>query len=405
MTVKSILAATRARRHRRLLLLLLAIPLGCYGSEPASPTAAAPGDFREDAASIGPLISRVYAYTDRFVGQTPPSSDVLAKEAAAVRDHRSLLKYAERALLALSDHHAITGASFRDSWAVVPSFADLWIVRDGARYLIDSVRDDSPSDKAGVSAGDVLVTVNEMPIDEAVNAFWADLGLPVSAERASFAARVLTAGRRDRPRKLTIRAQDGVIKELVLPSLYSPTPLDAGPLTSHARKGELTIRLNDSLGSELTVVAFDEAMADADPNQTVVIDLRDTPSGGNTTVARAILGWFVDRPSYYQVHNLPAELRTTGVERQWVEQVLPRRDKYHPGPVRVLVGRWTGSMGEGLAIAFDALGASVAGTRMAGLLGAVYDYPLKHSGIVLKIPTERLSAIDGTRREDFVPPD
>jgi len=42
---------------------------------------------------------------------------------------------------------------------------------------------------------------------------------------------------------------------------------------------------------------------------------------------------------------------------------------------------------------------------MAGLLGAVYDYPLKHSGIVLKIPTERLSAIDGTPREDFVPPD
>jgi len=405
MTVKRILSTTRARRHRVLMLILLAIPLGCHGSEAASPTASAPAAFREDAASIGPLISRVYAYTDRFAGQTPPSSDVLAKEAADVRDHRSLLKYGERALLALSDHHAITGASFRDSWAVVPSFADLWIVRDGARYLIDSVRDDSPSDKAGVRAGDVLVSVNDVPIDEAVTAFWADLGLPVTAERASFAARVLTAGRRDRPRKIKIRAQDGEIKDLVLPSLYSLTPRDGGPLTSHVRQRELTIRFNDSLGSEQAVVAFDEAMANVDPNQTVVIDLRDTPSGGNTTVARAILGWFVDRPSYYQVHNLPAELRTTGVERQWVEQVLPRRGKYHPGPVRVLVGRWTGSMGEGLAIAFDALGASVAGTRMAGLLGAIYDYPLKHSGIVLKIPTERLSAIDGTPREDFVPPD
>jgi len=395
----------RARRHRVLTLLLLAIPLGCLGSEAADPTALAPAAFREDAASIGPLISRVYAYTDRFAGQTPPSSDVLAKEAADVHDHRSLLKYAERSLLALADHHAITGASFRDSWAVVPSFADLWIVRDGARYLIDSVRDDSPSDKAGVRAGDVLVSVNDVPMDAAVTAFWADLGLPVSDERASFAARVLTAGRRDRARKLKIRAQDGEIKELVLPSLYSLPPRDEGPLTSHGRKGELTIRLNDSLGSEKTVVAFDEAMADAEPHQTIVIDLRDTPSGGNTTVARAILGWFVDRPSYYQVHNLPVELRTTGVERQWVEQVLPRRGKYHPGPVRVLVGRWTGSMGEGLAIAFDALGASVAGTRMAGLLGAIYDYPLKHSGIVLKIPTDRLSAIDGTPREDFVPPD
>lgn len=405
MTVKSTLLPTRACRNRGRLLLLLAIPLGCYGSEPPSATASAPEAFREDAASIGPLIVRAYAYTDRFPNQTPPSSDVLAKEAADVRDHRSLLKYAERALLVLSDHHAITGASFRDSWAVVPSFADLWIVREGDRYLIDSVRDDSPSAKAGVSAGDVLVGVDEVPIDDAVEAFWEDLGLPVSAERAAFAARVLAAGRRDRPRKLEIRARNGKLKKFELPNLYSGPPRDARPLMHHVHNGVLTIRLNDSLGSEQTVAAFDQAMEGADASQAVVIDLRDTPSGGNTTVARAILGWFVDRPTYYQVHNLPAELRTTGVERQWVEQVLPRRGKHYPGPVRVLVGRWTGSMGEGLAIGFDALGASVAGTRMAGLLGAIYDYPLKHSGIVLKIPTERLSASDGTPREDFVPQD
>ena len=34
-------------------------------------------------------------------------------------------------------------------------------------------------------------------------------------------------------------------------------------------------------------------MASATPDQPVVIDLTDTPSGGNTVVARAIMGWFV----------------------------------------------------------------------------------------------------------------
>ena len=115
-------------------------------------------------------------------------------------------------------------------------------------------------------------------------------------------------------------------------------------------------------------------MARARPGQPMVIDLTDTPSGGNTTVARAMLGWFVDRPTLYQVHNLPVEERRTGIARQWVEQVLPRAGQTHRGPVTVRVGRWTGSMGEGLAIAFDAHRRPGRGQPMAGLLGAIYDH-------------------------------
>jgi carboxyl-terminal processing protease len=60
-------------------------------------------------------------------------------------------------------------------------------------------------------------------------------------------------------------------------------------------------------------------------------------------------------------------------------------------------------MGEGLAIGFDAMGAKVVGEPMAGLLGAIYDHALPHSGLVLKLPTERLAAVNGTPREQFQP--
>jgi carboxyl-terminal processing protease len=40
---------------------------------------------------------------------------------------------------------------------------------------------------------------------------------------------------------------------------------------------------------------------------------------------------------------------------------------------------------------------------MAGLRGAVYDQRLRHSGLVLKLPAERLSHVNGTPREAFVP--
>lgn len=358
--------------------------------------------YRADARSIGPLIDRAYAYLDRFEAGRAPVSGKLRLEAEQVTDRRSLTRYAERVLLTLSDHHAITGSSLADSWAVVPSYADLWVIEDGGVYRVDAVRTGSPAQEAGIRHGDELASVDGVPVSQAVVAFWDDLGLPIPRDGAGFAARVLAAGRRDRGRRIGV-VGDGRLRVLDLPSLYSTARAQRPPVTVAEQGGDRVIRINDSLGDAATIAAFDDAMAGARPGQPIVIDLTDTPGGGNTTVARAVLGWFVDRPTSYQVHNRPAEERATGIPRQWAEQVLPRQGKHHDGPVRVLVGRWTGSMGEGLAIGFDAIGAQVTGEQMAGLLGAVFDYRLEHSGLVVKLPAERLMHVEGTPREQFTP--
>jgi carboxyl-terminal processing protease len=368
-----------------------------------SPAAAAQtGSFVEDARSIERLVNENYAYPERLPGGRLPLSPKLRAEAEKVTDKRSLLRFTERALFTLADHHAITGASFPDSWAVVPSYSDLWIERTGSDYMVDAVRPGSPSHSAGIRKGDLLVAVDGVPTGRAVEAFWADLGLEPTDIRSGFAARVLAAGRRDRQRILTFRRDSQPATQLSLPSLYW---LNANrPPVGVADDGkDLTIKINDSLSDAATIGAFDHAMAKAKPRQRIILDLTDTPSGGNTVVARAMMGWFVSRPTAYQVHRLPAEERQSGIPRQWIEQVLPRSGKHHKGPVVVRVGRWTGSMGEGLAIGFHALGAKVAGDRMAGLLGAIYDYKLPASGLVIKIPTERLISVTGVPREDFVP--
>ena len=62
-------------------------------------------------------------------------------------------------------------------------------------------------------------------------------------------------------------------------------------------------------------------------------------------------------------------------------------------------------MGEGMAIGLDAMQrARVCGSRMAGLNGAVFDHALPATGIVVRLPGERLSHLDGTPREAFRPP-
>lgn len=88
----------------------------------------------------------------------------------------------------------------------------------------------------------------------------------------------------------------------------------------------------------------------------------------------------------------------------YLEQVAPRGPFTYEGPPVVLVGRWTASMDEGMAIALDGLHrATVVGTPMAGLLGATHGTTLPRTGWSVRVPAERLYHVDGTPREAFVP--
>ena len=116
------------------------------------------------------------------------------------------------------------------------------------------------------------------------------------------------------------------------------------------------------------------------------------------------MGRLVGAEAPYQHHERPSEECETGIEHAWLELASPRGPFAYTAPVVVLVGRWTGSMGEGLAIGLDGMGrARVVGTPMAGLLGALGEIRLPNTGIAVRVPTERLAAVDGTPREAFVP--
>lgn len=365
--------------------------------------------WRADALALEGIINANYAYPERLTGGRLTLNPQLRAEAERVDSEDALLLFAEHVLFLLADHHAITGSSFETSPAVVPSYADLWIERIDGVYRVTAVRADLAARGARLRPGIRLTHVDGAPIDQAVEAFWAHIDEDIgSDERASFAARILAAGPRNADRNLTFMDVEGRRFTIELPSRYAlpgPTnPLSVETVTGPDGRTTTSVHVHDSLGDNALIPAFDAAMRAVSADQPLVIDLTETPSGGNTTVARAIMGWFTDDAAAYQIHRSPREERETGIPRQWIEQVLPRGNGMrHRGPLRVLVGRWTGSMGEGLAIGLAALGARVQGDRMAGLLGAIENIRLPNSGLIIKLPVERLMSVDGTPREAVVP--
>src|SRR5204862_3082578 len=130
----------------------------------------------------------------------------------------------------------------------------------------------------------------------------------------------------------------------------------------------------------------------------LILDLRDLPKGGNTDVAEPIMGRLIEhRMGYQQVAPLHAA--------KYIKEVSPRGAWTYQAPIVVLVNCWTASMGEGMAIGLDGMKrAAIVGTRMAGLNGGIFNMELPHTKIGVSYAGERLNHINGTPRENFIPP-
>ncbi|WP_158011091.1 S41 family peptidase [Hymenobacter lapidarius] len=317
---------------------------------------------------------------------------------------RAFVRLLENALAELYDPHAGLSTNRPDSRRLVPTGTDVWAEFAGSRAVVRAVRPAFGAERSGVRPGMVVTAVNGVPVEEAIKLF-----LPRGLRQADAAARnfgllQLLAGDHRTPRVWSLRAAGSTLTArpdeagMQLENIRYPMRLEVRRIGAVGY-----IKVNNCLFDNGLIAPFDSVLTALGDTQGLILDLRETPSGGNTTVARAIMGRFIKSEAPYQRHELPEEAQTQ-TRRSWLELVGPRGVRY-AAPLVVLVGRWTGSMGEGLAIGFDALGrATVVGSEMARLNGAIYSYKLPNSGIGFSIPVERLFHVNGQPREAFRPP-
>lgn len=391
----------------RLALVLAAFLGGCATNIPASHPTPAPFDAPAAWAEFESEFRATYAYLNRIDADSLFDRARPLAETTTTPDAFRAVVY--QTLRAFTDPHLIAGPLDSTDYAVVPSSSDLavGVEPDTGRFVVLDVRAGSAPDSAGVRPGWRLVAIGGRPTDVAAREPFGGIVLDPTPRQLAFGATVAAAGVWDQPRTLTFDVPESGTREVPLPptsrfvrSLRGRPPLSV----RRVERGDRivgVVRFHNSLGDNDTITAFDDAVRDLAGTDAIVLDLRDTPSGGNTDVARSIIGHFITQPQPYQIHEIPAVERATGVPRRFIEVALPRAS-HVASPVAVLGGRWTGSMGEGLVIGLDAAAdALTVGSDLGDLLGALWNRDLSVSGLRLDIGGEVLYHPDGIPREDY----
>lgn len=359
---------------------------------------------RSDAAwpEVETILRENYAY----LGRVSEPDAVLARAGASARRATTIAQLGtitETLGYAFRDGHFHVRPVTEPERAWIPSSSDFWMARAGEAWRVVDVRGDSVAYRLGVRPGWELVTMDDRPVAGLAREALRPVMPDPDAAQLEYGVNVVITGRLGQPRRFTFR-HAGALRQIDLPpAQQSLAPRPDAPFSVSDHGGVARIRFHNSLGDNAVIAAFDAALADLKGADALILDLRDTPGGGNATVARSILGHFIDEPAIYQVHRNAYQQAVYGVPRQYAEYVFPRPPRWDR-PVVVLAGRWTGSVGEALAMAFDrTVGVPTIGAPLADLLGTLNTNATDNGCLELSFAWDSLFAADGTPREAWQP--
>ncbi|MFL5738932.1 MAG: S41 family peptidase [Flavisolibacter sp.] len=357
----------------------------------------------EDFEYFWSTINTDYCYFDKKATDWNRVKEIYANDLDTISTRKSFVFLLEKMFRELYDNHASLSTNYPESQKLVPTGTDVWAEYKNNKAVILEVRRNSGADHCGLRAGMEVISFNDLAIDQAIQEFIPKSVSTVTPEARNFALQVLLAGRHNEKRKITVldpqKRIDFFPDDPQYFSADSPSWLDSKRLEGNIGY----IRINNRLGENELIPLFDSVLDGLMDTKAMILDMRLTPSGGNTTVARAVLSRFISKEGFYQKHELTQEEKMFGVKRSWEEIVSPRKTTYTKALV-VLADHWTGSVGEAMVIGLDGLKrVKVIGTQMARLNGAVYSYRLPNTGIGFNFPAEKLFHVNGTPRENFEP--
>lgn len=355
--------------------------------------------IKEDLNEILNDISNDYVYLKNKNVDLNCIRAYYSKEIKNIKTEEETVLFFEYLLDEFYDNHLILQTNKNSSFRL---FAPIYaIIKNGKPIVANIWQTQIENLKQNIIGAEIL-KFNEMDFAQVIKNFPTYCNDKNFVETKEWIANKILAGRYNEPRMLTLRLANS--KEIELDLDYFKIKNDTD-LLSFKRVNEIgIIRINNSLGNDNLVSEFDEVLNKLFNTKGLIIDLRNTIFGGDTYEARGIMSRFITESKPYQKHSyLDKSENNPDVERSWVEYVSPRLEAYQK-PLVILVGRWTGSMGEGLAIGFEGIErATIVGTEMSRLAGEVSNFEFKHQWYGYQLSTAKLYHINGIIREEYIP--
>jgi carboxyl-terminal processing protease len=238
-----------------------------------------------------------------------------------------------------------------------------------------------------------ILTFNGINFNELIEKFPTHCHNKNNNEIRTWISNKILSGRYNEPRIITLKTKTGKIETLDIDKIKIRK--DTNMLSYKIVDNIGIIRLNNSLGETKTKREFKQALNNLKETNGIILDLRNTVDGGNTGIAYPIAGHFTNKKMVFQKYK--------NTHKEFVDYIKPKNSKYDK-PLVVLVGRWTGSVGEGLASGFDGTGiGKIVGTEMEKLAGATKSYSFSNFDFGYQAPYIDVLHISGLPREKFIP--
>lgn len=358
--------------------------------------------YEEDFNYFWKAVEIEYAYFDVKQTNWNKVKEVYSNRLKSINEDWEFTYLIELMKHELYDPHFTLNKNLPFSFRLIPNDSDAYISVKNNKYYIEDIRQGYNITESKLKIGDEILAINNDDIQDILNRNFPESIKSPNDDVKEYFANLIFAGRHNESRKITV-LQDGDSVTVDLEKAI-PTEKNSNLLKFEVLKSNVGyIKINNSLGNNNVIKEFSKAVDQLQATKAIIIDLRDTHSGGNTEVAKAIMGKFIEEEMPYQIHERVGLEREFGIKRKYIEVLSPLKNPYSK-PVYVLVSRWTGSVGEAIAQGFSNISsAKVIGTKMAKLLGAINCRTLPNSKLRFCYPFEKLYNTNGVPRENFIP--
>jgi len=356
-------------------------------------------EIKEDLNKIISDISQNYIYLQNKKIDLNCIRDYYEQQIKNIKNEEETVLFFEYLLDEFYDNHLTLRTNRNSSFRL---FSPIYAEIKNDKLIISNVWQTQIKNLNQDIVGAEIMKFNGQNFDEVVKDFPTHCNDKNKKETKEWIVNKILSGRYNEPRILSLKLLNGKNIEFDLDNI---TLKNTKSLLSSKITDEIgIIRINNSLGNDNLVNEFDKALTNLINTKGLIIDLRNTIFGGDSYEARGIMSRFINEPKPYQKHLYTAKSQNNpDIERSWIEYVSPRLEQYKH-PIVILVGRLTGSMGEGLAIGFEGMErAEVVGTEMRRLAGEVYDFDFIHQKYGYKLSTAKLYHLNGTIREKYIP--